>query len=452
MIGAAITNENSTGGVDFTYGLDNAHRTDLKQCDQRFLAMGDLIQTGPNNIIYGLQDSPAGPGGNVLPLSYFVDADGITTEMDKTQNGDVEVYRESCLTPTEPPIDTAILKICKVAGLGVTVGTPFNFTAPPNSTSVPAGPPPGGYCKVVGSNYTSGSSVTVQETIPSGHAVTNITCNPAASSTNLSAGTATVTMGPGVTECTYTDEKRTGYLEICKTGHVTGNFSFTLNPAAVNPAGPGPFVVPAGACSPAIEVPAGQITITEAPHAGTAMTNACSTIPASQQVSCNPGPRTSVVNVAAGDISSQTIAFITNAPKGPIGEQSTLDTPASGRVLAQTTSARVMAEAPAGARADGFAAKTALSCTPDPAPANRMLACTAKVTAVTAWRGTPTGMVSFSEGDKTLAVIPLDADGTATLAIPTLAPGDHALVATYKGDKTFRHSESRRFDARVEGQ
>lgn len=212
---------------------------------------------------------------------------------------------------TEPGDST--LKICKVAGPRVTVGTPFSFTAGANSTSVPAGPPPGGYCTVVGSNYTTGSSVTVTETVPPGYGVTNITCNPPGSY-NLASGTATVNMDPGVTECTYTDEKRTGYLEICKTGDVTGNFSFTVNPATVDPGGSGPFVVPAGACSPALEVPAGTVTITEAPQAGTAMTTGCSTLPASQQGPCNPKAGTSTVTVAAGDISTQTIAFITNRP------------------------------------------------------------------------------------------------------------------------------------------
>jgi hypothetical protein len=72
---------------------------------------------------------------------------------------------------------------------------------------------------------------------------------------------------------TFTD-KRTGFLEICKRGEVTENFTFS-----VNPGGLGPFVVPAGACSPPIEVVAGSVLINELPTTGTAMVG-CDTFPA----------------------------------------------------------------------------------------------------------------------------------------------------------------------------
>jgi len=74
-----------------------------------------------------------------------------------------------------------------------------------------------------------------------------------------------MTAGSGVTEVTFTNQRkndgRTGYLEICKAGDVKGNFTFT-----VSPGGLGPFTVPAGACSPAIQVFAGNVTINEAPN------------------------------------------------------------------------------------------------------------------------------------------------------------------------------------------
>jgi len=93
---------------------------------------------------------------------------------------------------------------------------------------------------------------------------------------------------------------------------VRGSYTFTVNPGAL-----GPFVVPAGACSPAIEVAAGSVTI----HEQTAGVDivACSTIPsAAQQPICNNAPagsQNSVVTVVPGDISTMTIAFITNRPK-----------------------------------------------------------------------------------------------------------------------------------------
>jgi hypothetical protein len=208
-------------------------------------------------------------------------------------------------------VDRGLLKICKVAGPGVAVGTSFSFTASgSNSFTVPAGPTPGGTC-VVGPSFPVGSTVTVTETIPPGDTVSSITVAPpsqlVSGTLNLAAGSVSVTMGSGVTEVTFTDENRTGFLEICKQGKVTGSFSFM-----VSPGGLGPFVVPAGACSPAIAVVAGPVVITEQPTAGTAMTAGCSTIPPGQQGPCNPGAHTSTVTIVPGDVSTMTIAFVTN--------------------------------------------------------------------------------------------------------------------------------------------
>lgn len=202
----------------------------------------------------------------------------------------------------------AILKVCKVAGPGVAVGTVFSFTAGAGTFTVPAGPAPGGYC-AVGPAFVEGSVITVTESIPAGYAVTGITVAPAGrmvGAPNLAAGMVSITMGSGVTEVTYVDEKRTGFLEICKRGSVTGSFTFTVSPGAL-----GPFVVPAGACSPPIEVPAGLVQITEAPTPGVVMAG-CATIPAARQGPCSSGSLTSTVTVVAGDISTQTIAIITN--------------------------------------------------------------------------------------------------------------------------------------------
>jgi hypothetical protein len=203
-----------------------------------------------------------------------------------------------------------LLKVCKVAGLGVAAGSSFSFTAgsgPP--FTVPAGTAPGGAC-VIGPSFPVGTSVTLTEKIPVGDAVSSITVAPPSQlvSTNLATGTVNLTIGSGVTEVTYTDQKPTGYLEICKQGSLPAPINFTFK---VNPGNLGPFIVPAGACSPAIEVAAGQVVITETPT-GRIVMSKCGTIPASQQVSCNPSAGTSTVNVAPGDVSTQTVAIITN--------------------------------------------------------------------------------------------------------------------------------------------
>lgn len=206
------------------------------------------------------------------------------------------------------PKVSGTLKICKVAGPGVAVGTPFNFTAGPFSGAVPAGPAPGGYC-VIGPSLPVGTVVNVQEAVPPGIAVAGIVTQPASQSlgVDLGAGIDKVTIGSGVTEVTYTDRsrrfERTGYLEICKRGAVKGSFAFTVNPGAL-----GPFTVPAGACSPAIEVIAGTVTITELPNSYGIIGSA--TLPASRQLTWNA--TSSTVSVVPGSVSTQTVVMLTN--------------------------------------------------------------------------------------------------------------------------------------------
>jgi hypothetical protein len=203
--------------------------------------------------------------------------------------------------------EPGLLKVCKVAGPGIAIGTPFTFTAGSSKFAVPAGPAPGGTC-MIGPTFPVGSNVTVDEDVPPGYSVSSITVAPPkqlVGTPNLAAGSVNVIIGSGVTVVTFTD-KLTGFLEICKRGDVTGNSIFT-----VGPGGLGPFVVPAGACSPPIEVIAGSVVITEQPTTAYAMVS-CTTLPAGQQGFCDTKAQTSTVTVAAGDVSTETIAFITN--------------------------------------------------------------------------------------------------------------------------------------------
>jgi uncharacterized repeat protein (TIGR01451 family) len=320
-----------------------------------------------------------------------------------------------------PTCEPGILKICKVAGPGIAVGTPFNFTVSTNTShavlSVPAGPAPGGTC-MIGPSYPVGTQVGVTETpIPAGDTVSSITVAPLGQvvHTSLAAGSVSVIIGSGVTEVTYTDQ-RTGFLEICKRGDVTGNFTFT-----VSPSGLGPFVVPAGACSPAIEVAAGPIIINE--QTPGAIIVGCATIPAAQQGPCTAS--TSTVNVVPGDVSTMTIAFVTNRRRiiPPDGTARTGHTHATGITLA---------------------------CAPNPAPLGAPVTCTAKITAVGPTRETPTGTVGFTEGDTILAKVQVSSDdGTAALTTSTLAAGTHAIVATYGGDANFDQGVSLQVTATV---
>ena len=223
--------------------------------------------------------------------------------------------------PKPAPQET--LKICKVAGFGVPVSPgngvpPFRFTVGTKVVSVPAGPPPGGYCVVVGSNYPLGSIVTIKESpIPNGDQVSSITTNAVQVpplNANIPPGRIIIRIGFGVNEVTYTNAQkvlpgnRTGYLEICKNFFALAGpfipFSFTVGAQTVT--------VPAGACSPAIEVqgPGASFAVAVTEAHGPIMTG-CSTLPAgSLLVSCDLALRTATVNVTAGPTASETILTI----------------------------------------------------------------------------------------------------------------------------------------------
>lgn len=237
-------------------------------------------------------------------------------------------------TPTpspRPTPPTGLLKVCKVAGPGVTLNTTFSFTVgqtsgmfftppPPTTISVNAGPPPGGTCSFA-YPFPLGQRQTVTETnIPHGLAVSSITAAPRGNvvSTNVAGASAIVTVGSGVTDITFTDSD-TGYLEICKRGQMQGPASFSVQQAS----GPTPWVlfnvsdVWSGTCSPAIPVTAGTFLITET-AAGSYYMAGCHAIPSSAQVGpCNYNSAAMTVTVVPGDVSTQTIAIFTNARPTP---------------------------------------------------------------------------------------------------------------------------------------
>ena len=214
--------------------------------------------------------------------------------------------------------DAAAVKVCKVAGEGVDIGTPFTFTGDGRSVTVPAGPAPLGYCGILGTDFQPGDDIQITETGPNGYAVTDITVLPVSrhGGTDFAGKWVEILTGTGVTEVTFTNEKRLGYLEICKQGVSTGTYNFAIRHPASGQSLPR-VSVPAGACSPAIEVPSGTLEIYEQQVNGIVM-QSCDTFPASAQITCDPSNNLSVVNVVPGNIEDQTIAIITNC-NGDVG-------------------------------------------------------------------------------------------------------------------------------------
>lgn len=210
-----------------------------------------------------------------------------------------------------------VLKICKVAGFGIAVGTPFTFkyatVSGSGTVTVPAGPAPGGYCEIAATSVAG--AYTVGEAIPAGDTVRSITPVPSGGTANLVKGTDKGTLTANqVSEVTYVDQDlpkgmQTGYLEICKsapqssTGAVT-DFTFTVDGRTVT--------VPAGACSPAIEVAAGTVIVTETPQPPYVMVG-CATMTTSDLLGCDPAAATATVAVAPGGVPDETILTVTNA-------------------------------------------------------------------------------------------------------------------------------------------
>ena len=178
-----------------------------------------------------------------------------------------------------PPPTTGFLQICKIAGSGITAGTYFAYSVAGTIVNVPAGAAPGGTCSaalVVPAGPTS-----ITETLPASTALTAVTTSPDGLliSSNLAAGTATVTVNAGgQTIVTFLNAAvpvvpTTGFLQICKvagSGITVGTyFSFSV-------AGGTPVTVPAGAapgglCSVAQVVTAGSTLITETLPSGTVL-------------------------------------------------------------------------------------------------------------------------------------------------------------------------------------
>src|SRR5215467_8865449 len=98
------------------------------------------------------------------------------------KGGHEDDYRVSDLTPCPPPATPGHVQVCKVADLGVPIGTNFVFTLTTNSESksvtVAAGAGPGGTCAPAG-DFRVGTTVAVHETPQTDVKTTAIVVTPA---------------------------------------------------------------------------------------------------------------------------------------------------------------------------------------------------------------------------------------------------------------------------------
>ncbi|HYM12017.1 MAG TPA: Ig-like domain-containing protein [Bryobacterales bacterium] len=83
---------------------------------------------------------------------------------------------------------------------------------------------------------------------------------------------------------------------------------------------------------------------------------------------------------------------------------------------------------------------TALTSSPNPSNAGQLVTFTATVAGAPPGPGTPTGMVTFQEGNTVLAQIPLNGSGVASFQTAGLALGSHTVTAVYASDTNFAAS------------
>jgi hypothetical protein len=237
------------------------------------------------------------------------------------------------------------LKVCKVAGSGVVVGTSFAFRVNGSNYSVPAGPADrNGYCILAG-QYPVNSEITIEEIIPDGYYVSRIEVKPDRTvSKDTAGGIVTVRIVSGVIEAIFTNKvagsptpTRTptsvhtstprptktppscdpnctatptpiamGRLQICKEAEgsgVSGSFTFRFETRSRS--------VPVGACAGLIAVNAGTLTITETAQAGYSVADIY-TIPADRLISKDLNGGSAQVRIVEGTAASQTIVIFRN--------------------------------------------------------------------------------------------------------------------------------------------
>jgi hypothetical protein len=203
---------------------------------------------------------------------------------------------------------TGYLEVCKTAsGSGVTGSFQFTVSGKSGTYSV-------GVNRCSLPIQVAAGSVTITELAKQGFRVSGVSVSGGGSltSSDNDAGQAVVNVqeGPLAKQAivTFTNETvTTGFLEVCKAASegVSGSFQFSVS--GVND----PVTVPAGQCSQAIELPAGQVTVTEQQQQGYGLAS-CATQPAERLVSCDTSTQTAVATIVAGSLGNQTILTFTN--------------------------------------------------------------------------------------------------------------------------------------------
>jgi 5-hydroxyisourate hydrolase-like protein (transthyretin family) len=88
------------------------------------------------------------------------------------------------------------------------------------------------------------------------------------------------------------------------------------------------------------------------------------------------------------------------------------------------------------------ASTTKLVSSANPSVSGQLVTFTATVSAAELGTGTPTGTVTFKDGDRVLGTATLDASGKASYSTKSLSVGTHSITAVYNGDDNYSGSTS----------
>jgi hypothetical protein len=175
------------------------------------VSVSEVAQQG-----FDLTGIAAGPAGRLVSTDIGARTAIVTIVPGDESTQTIVVFqnRPSGVTPIpvepnpESPPEGGRLKICKIAGPGVDVGTLFAFTALGGWAAIPAGPASqSGYCSI-GPVVPLNSEVTFREIVPPGLVVSEIRVAPAdrlVGTPDLAGAQVTIRVGTGLNEVTFTN-------------------------------------------------------------------------------------------------------------------------------------------------------------------------------------------------------------------------------------------------------
>ena len=194
-----------------------------------------------------------------------------------------------------------VLRICKVAGAGVSNGTVYQFTAGGvNIADAAQADVAAGDCEDV---ELLEATYMLTESVPAGEAVQSIVCAPAAACSNLSlsVGVVHVAIVRGLTTVTFTNRSIIGTLRICKVAGpgVTPGTQFQFSAGGINVVDSESYDVAACACQDGL-LEEGNYMVNESVPAGTAVSAiACNPVAACSNASLSVGQVTAAVTGAS---------------------------------------------------------------------------------------------------------------------------------------------------------